>query len=96
MGTTNVLECVLCGVRYSEADVKELLYFPSTGVCKACYDAGQKKPHAIWCFGKVNLVKRQNRKKVVAYGYSEEAKECQVLCPDKTICRFYLKRKGAS
>lgn len=55
MKDRGILECVLCGERYSVEELKNGLYYVSTGVCLSCYKTVPKKKS--WCFGHYNPVK---------------------------------------
>jgi len=72
-----VLECVLCGERFTTKDVRISTFFPSTMVCASCYSLGVSKNNADWCFGDYR---------------PKEFRECRTDCPDRVICkRFTLK-----
>ena len=76
MANERILECVLCTERFSIKDVRESRYYPSTGVCHACYEkaaAGNKK---VWCFGE----------------YDPSVSECRTECPDRRLCRSFANR----
>ena|ERR1043166_2829285 len=89
-----VLECTLCGGGYSERDIEQGLFFPSTGVCFSCYSIGQKSSRKVWCFGKRDL---RRGHKVVLKAYNPKAPECRLHCPDKEICMaFILKKENLS
>lgn len=88
MAKNEVIPCILCGGKFSEEDVKKGAYFVSTMVCKVCYEAMQNQPHSISCFGKLTV--KQGRH--TAYGYDSEAPECSGECPDRFICRVFVKQ----
>lgn len=77
MRNGDVLECLLCGDRYSADDVLKGLYFASTGICKKCYMQGLKAENSIWCFGT----------------FSVEYLECRFDCPDRKICKYFTSQK---
>jgi hypothetical protein len=85
---TEVLVCVLCSRRYSLEDVERFDFFPTTGICVKCYQAGKRVPYLDWCFGKTNIVGKNG--KVVKFGYDAEAKACSQYCPDKKICALFV------
>src|SRR5437016_2479291 len=73
-----LLECITCDETYTEVDVENFRYFPSTGVCYNCYRAMQKAPITISCFGKE---------------YDALANECRELCPDRKQCPSFANGK---
>ncbi len=79
------LECVLCNEFYTEIDIENFRFFPSTRVCYNCYRQMQKQDYAISCFGK----KTEDKK----LGYNGMAEECRELCPDRRICPNFVNRK---
>lgn len=72
-----VFSCELCEEPYSLADIKELRFFPSTGICYACYRKGASAPPEVWCFGKKEK-------------YKPELRECSELCPDRVLCPLFV------
>lgn len=73
-----VLECVSCGDRYSSEHVELEKYYPSTGICRKCYQKGLKISDEIWCFGGYNAI---------------EYRECRIECPDRKVCKEFSKIK---
>lgn len=86
--SVEVLECILCEKHFSIEDVKQLKFFPSTGVCFDCYLKGQNASYATWCFGKPNLYSLNDR--VLEFGYDEDKKVCQSECPDRRLCPLFM------
>lgn len=86
--TAKVLRCVLCPATYSVEDVEKGLYFPSTGICYACYKRGQHAPYYEWCFGKPDVTSGVG---IARYGYNENVPECSSECPDRHICKVFVK-----
>ena|SRR6185369_16752456 len=84
-----IFKCVLCPQLYGVDDVKQGLYFPSTGVCLQCYRKGTKVPVGVWCFGKA-VVREGNR--LVRVGYDEKSRACQIECPDSHVCKVFAQR----
>jgi len=74
--TSKVFRCVVCNNRFSEKDFEELRFYPSTGVCHFCYKDAQKDSET--CFGKKKF-------------WSEKAVVCQKICPDRRICRLFIR-----
>lgn len=73
-----ILECITCDELYTEIDVENFRFFPSTGVCYNCYRAMQKADTSISCFGKQ---------------YDALANECRELCPDRKLCPSFANKK---
>lgn len=90
VGLAKVLECTLCSTAYSVQDVEQGLFFPSTGVCKSCYSAGQRSSRKVWCFGKLDL---RRGHKIVLKAYNPKAPECRLHCPDREICKQFIDLK---
>jgi hypothetical protein len=80
--SVKAIECRLCLRRYTREDILSGLYQISTKVCSECYARMQAAPHNVSCFGKPDTM--QDGKRLL--GYSQSARECQELCPDKTLC----------
>ena len=78
-----MIECVVCTIRYSLADIESGLYSLHTGVCSRCYAKMQKQPHHVSCFGKPSVANSKGKQ----LGYNPKAIECKQLCPDRSICR---------
>ena len=70
--------CTLCPERYTEDDVKQGRYFPSTGVCVVCYKRMHKSK--LRCFGKEKM-------------YDSNTIICGTICPDSVICRAFINHK---
>lgn len=66
--------CVLCPGTFTEQDVKEGIYFPSTGVCLSCYIKLAKSQSS--CFGE----KSKYNLRIIA---------CQE-CLDNKICKAFV------
>ena len=92
MPKNEIIPCVLCDEKFSEQDVRDGLYFISTMVCKKCYVGMQKQPHSISCFGKLTV--KEGRRKLL--GYDSEAAECSGECPDRFVCRAFVKIRGVA
>lgn len=75
-----LFQCVLCSEKFSTGDVVKGFYFASTGVCRGCYEKGQKTENSIWCFG----------------SFSVEYLECRLDCPDRKICKVFTKNQKES
>lgn len=73
---SKVFVCQLCRAKFSMADVDELKYFPSTGVCAKCYKEAQEDKTV--CFGKKKR-------------YQPDSKACSEICVDRKICALYVK-----
>ena len=86
--SSTILECVRCGTRFGEQDVRELCYFPSTQVCLHCYELGQSSSYALWCFGKSNVLGPAGS--ISEYGFNLDAKACRDECPDRKICALFV------
>lgn len=71
-----MFECVMCSGRFTVEDVESGRYFPSTGGCFECYKTLAKNKRL--CFGKEKL-------------YDTSTLACRVECPDKRICRTFVK-----
>lgn len=80
-----ILECVLCGGNFNQADAEKGRYYLATQVCERCYQRGAKESRKVWCFGK-----KQQRGLV---GFSTKNVECRTLCPDRVICREFITRR---
>lgn len=73
-----IFECLLCRNTFSTTDIVKGKYFASTGICRACYEEGQKTENSIWCFG----------------SYSVEYTECKFDCPDRKICKGFTQHQN--
>lgn len=73
MANERILECVLCRERYSVQDVKAGKYYPSTGICLACYEKALQGNKKIWCFGE----------------FEPSVSECRAECPDRRPCKRF-------
>lgn len=51
MSDARIFPCVLCGGKFSTADIEALRYLLPSQVCRACYEG----PNAPACFGKYNV-----------------------------------------
>lgn len=69
--------CVLCPKEFTEQDVKEGTYFPSTGVCLECYNRLNKS--RLSCFGDKDK-------------YDIRTVACQ-QCPDSRLCKRFVKHR---
>jgi hypothetical protein len=83
-----LLSCILCEEKFCVGDVKAGRFFATSMVCRGCYERGKQSPYEIWCFGKPSLV--DGNGKVEEFGYSEQAEECQSMCPDRKVCRQFV------
>lgn len=79
-----LLECLLCRNKFTVDAVQQKQYFLETLICAACYKKGQKLPASVWCFGKLAAKNSP--------GYSEENVECVQICPDKKICKSFVRK----
>lgn len=86
-----LLFCLLHNGRFSKYDVKKGRYFPSTGICRACYKRMQAQPYNVCCFGKPTKVVKP---KSVQYGWDKDAIECKSECPDRQICKVFVTQKS--
>lgn len=82
MTDRKVFACLLCPGKFSTNDVRQGQYFPSTGICFACYEKKQRRTPAKDCFGK-------------ATEYDPENRACAEECPDRHICKVFILRKAA-
>lgn len=73
---SKTLQCTLCESKFDEQAIKELKFFPSTMICSNCYDEAKKDSDV--CFGK----KKQ---------YSSKLLVCNKICPDRKICKLYVR-----
>lgn len=80
-----IFECLLCPAKYSLRDAEKGRYFIETRVCLKCYRKGQVADRKVWCFGKKQ---KKNRK-----GYSVKNIVCSAICPDRNICKQFVKLK---
>jgi len=78
-----ILECSLCRLRYSEADILFGSYQLETYVCSHCYAAMQKQSYQTCCFGKPTEILPSGKK---LYGYNALAPECRFKCADRRVC----------
>jgi len=79
-----LLWCLLCSQKFSVEDVQAGKYVIETGICMGCYKDLQKS--ITTCFGKTTTGKR--------WGYDEETVECSRFCPDKEVCRSFVKAES--
>lgn len=87
MSVKKLFECVECKETFSALDVRRGKFFVSTLVCEACYWLMKNGPYELSCFGKETVV-RGNK---TFYGYDPDARECRRECPDRYICRVFVK-----
>ena len=87
-GREGILECVICGRRFTEQDIHFRRYFASTQVCRACYERGQKSSYSVWCFGKQSVLASGGY--VLEHGYDPTAGDCAHECPDRGICALFV------
>ena len=83
------LKCRLCSDGYSLIDAEDGYFFVSTKICLACYQKGLESKS--WCFAKPTVWRDSA---VILYGFNPAAQECAKNCPDRHICRLFLKRQG--
>lgn len=76
---SKLFQCIICETKFSEQDYKDLKFFPSTCICRKCYDEAEKDKTV--CFAK----KEQ---------YDRHSLACRKVCPDRKICKLYI-RLGA-
>lgn len=69
-----LFKCLFCTETFSTADVREGLYFPSTGICLECY---WNLSRGATCFGKKSR-------------FDLTTNECGHECPDRKICRVFV------
>lgn len=89
-GSGKVLPCVECLERFTAQDVEDGNYFPKTMMCLRCYVALQRKPRGVSCFGKPQVILAY-RTQPQLLGYNPRARECQGLCPDREVCRAFVR-----
>lgn len=73
-----MIECLLCAVRFSEADIDQGKLLLPTFICRRCYQTMKKGTET--CFGKREF-------------YSAMAQECRYLCPDRKVCPQFLDKE---
>ena len=73
---SKVFQCLKCRVKFSESSFEELKFFPSTGICKACYE--EAKEDSSVCFGK-------------SEAYNSKTVLCRSICPDRKVCRLFIR-----
>lgn len=83
-----VLRCLTCAGQFSWSDVEEGRYFASTGICLGCYQQMRSTPGRVSCFGKHSKIVKG---KPVYYGWEAGAVECKSECPDRAICKLFVK-----
>ena len=72
----SVFVCQRCERRFTEEDFGKLRFFPSTGICRACYIEAMGDGSV--CFGKCDY-------------FNPQATVCKRVCPDRFVCRFFIK-----
>lgn len=77
---SKVFQCTLCEEKFPEAAIKKLLFFPSTMICSKCYNEAEKDKDV--CFGK-------------KAEYNKHSLVCSKVCPDRRICKLYLRLQHA-
>lgn len=77
------LECTRCEGQFSIAAIREGRFFVSSMTCWVCHREMQAAPSTISCFGKA----KQNGQE----GYSKADPECRLHCPDRAVCRKFVK-----
>jgi hypothetical protein len=82
------MPCTECSEKFSEDDIDHGRFYPSTMTCKSCYQKLQGQSAKVSCFGKITKVKHG---KTIVYGYDPKAPECSKECPDRKICRAFVK-----
>ena len=82
-----LMPCLLCNERFSVAEIAEGFYFPSTCICRACYDKGQLAGYHQWCFGKGN---RMEGARIAERGFNQFSLACGRYCPDRMICKRFV------
>lgn len=92
-----LMPCLLCDIKYSENDVKELLYFPDTSICYRCYADMKEQRYEVSCFGKPDLIlELRGQPTLIAQGYDPNSPECKTehgLCPDRRYCPLFVTSK---
>lgn len=78
MSGAATIECVKCEQLFTQEDIKYLRYFIESGLCFQCSYKLYKLPEDVACFGKL---------------YSNTAKECKLLCPDRKVCPLFFTRE---
>lgn len=73
---SKVFQCVLCEERFTEDDFKKLLFFPSTCICRSCYNDANKDKSV--CFGKKEH-------------YDNHSLVCRKICQDRKVCLLYVR-----
>lgn|ERR1700761_197182 len=79
-----LFECLLCKNKFNTEDVEKKRFYVGTCICRACYTQAQKTPAKIWCFGKLQ--------KGNSPGYNEENVGCRLLCPDRKVCKVFIRK----
>lgn len=77
------LECVECEGEFTVGAIREGRFFVSTMTCATCHGKMQQASPSESCFGKA---KRPDRE-----GYSKADVECRLHCPDRKVCRKFVK-----
>lgn len=77
------LECTECEGQFSVAAIRDGRFFISSMTCWVCHRRMQEAPAEVSCFGKA----RGNGHE----GYSEADAECRLHCPDRVVCRKFVK-----
>ena len=98
MATTKYT-CLSCGKKSTRKAAKLWNFFPSTRLCRDCYEKGRGEDHRKWCFGKLdNEVARtwaatdqkRTAPSAARFGYDPERFECGTICPDRLICPLFI------
>lgn len=80
-----LMRCCLCHERFSDADCDALDYFQDAGICFKCYEAGKRKPHNAWCFGKETVGAK------LGYDpFDRKNRSCTEWCPDRKYCALFV------
>ncbi len=87
MATTKYI-CQACGAKSTRAAAKAWDFFPSTRICRACYEKGRAEDHRKWCFGKTDTTGKKPSD--ARFGYDPDRFECGTVCPDRLLCPLFI------
>lgn len=77
-----ILECCLCGVKFTLETVTSYEFFPDNHTCYDCCARMQQQRHEVSCFGKATKGK--------LLGYDQRDLACRELCPDRAVCKIFV------
>lgn len=70
------LQCTLCHEKFDWQQVRQLAFYPSTGICNKCYQ--EAKDDEDVCFGKKDQFDKHNL-------------ACKRICEDRKICKLFIR-----